>query len=475
MSITSLPFYILLLVVWAVYYLLPIKYRWYSLLVGSVAFYASYGYIAGLVLLASSFATYCFANLFEKKRKKAVLALYVIVCLLPLLFAKFSPFVANKLFVEKDFSFSLISLLGVSFYTFSSVSYLVDVYNQKISAQKNYGKLLLFLSFFPYILQGPIARYKHLEKQLYDGNEFSFEDNASGLILILWGIIKKLIIAERIGLVVKILFDDKSYYSTAYVVLAAVLYAFQLYMDFSGYVNIAEGVANLFSVKLQKNFKTPYFSRNISEFWRNWHATLGAWLRDYIYIPLGGNRKGTVRKCLNIFIVFLVSGIWHGNTWTFVLWGCYHGVLSVIHSLANPLVLKLHKKLHISEESWLLHIIQMFVNSAFVCVGWIFFRASTVTEAFQMLSGIFNFESVSLGSFRTLCRTAGLTEYAGKIMVPFILAAVVIELLQYHNKVSTVSVSKWPKFVICVASVVMIVSIICFSVQGGGAFMYEVF
>ena len=446
--------------------------RWCVLLGGSVLFYLSCGIIPVVVLLISSFITYSFAKELDRNRNRIVFVLSLILALLPLVYTK-----SIVLFSEAEIEspLSTVSLIGVSFYTFSSVSYLVDVYQRRVEVQNNYGKLLLFLLFFPYVLQGPIARYTHLESQLYTGHEFNADDNMIGLYMILFGLIKKLIIAERIGLIVGTLFSNSSYYSTVYVVLSGVLYAFQLYMDFSGYVNIAEGVARLFSIRLQKNFLSPYFSRNISEFWRNWHATLGQWLRDYIYIPLGGSKKGQVRKCINLLIVFLVSGIWHGTAWTFVAWGIYHGILSVIHAIVGPKKKLSYKKLGIREESVVLSGLQMLHTTILVCIGWIFFRAANLSQAVSMIIGLFKFQFVGSNALRVLCRVSTLTEYEGKIMLPFILLVFFLEWLTFRKKVNVGLIAKIPVGCQLLGTVVMIICLICFSVQGGGAFMYEVF
>lgn len=447
MSITGLTFFILLILVWAAYYICPKRFRWISLLIGSVVFYASFGWVSAVVLLGSTLLTYAFGRLLNKNKNKGLLAASVIVTLVPLALSKAS----------------LLALIGVSFYIFSSISYIVDCYKDKFEPQKNYAKFLLYISFFPYIIEGPIARYDHLSKELYEGHDFDFYDNLNGMFLILWGLIKKLIVAERLGLFVETIFASESYHSTFYVLLGAFLYAIQLYLDFSGYVNVAEGVASMFSIRLQKNFKMPYFSKSIAEFWRNWHATLGDWLRDYVYIPLGGNRKGTLRKCVNVLIVFLVSGIWHGTTLTFILWGVYHGVLSVIDVLIKPWWQKVNG------------FVRGLVTFALVCFGWIFFRADNVANAFSMIGGLFKFESVSAESLKVLARNSSISMYTGKLLIPFLLAIIIVEILEYRKVLTRDTVKKVPVPISVVLLSVMIVSVICFSFQGGGAFLYEVF
>lgn len=475
MSITGFSFFILLLCIWVLYYSLSIRYRWLALLVGSVIFYASFGMLSLAVVLISSIFTYFLARVLAVNHKKVFLAVSIVIAILPLILIKCIAFLPEGFVKDESLLRSMLSIVGISFYTFSSVSYLADVYQGKTEVQRNYGKFLLFLLFFPYILQGPIARYSYLEKQLYQGHIFNPEDNIIGLYSILYGLIKKLIIAERVGLVVNTLFGNSEYYSTIYVALAAALYAFQLYMDFSGYVNIAEGIALLFSIRLQKNFYTPYFSRNISEFWRNWHATLGSWLRDYVYIPLGGNKKGNLRKCINLIIVFGISGIWHGAAWTFVVWGLYHGILSAIHAIMDHMVKEKWIKLRINSESPVICGLQMLHTSALVCIGWIFFRASTMTEALRMICGLFHFEPVSFYKLRVLCRVSALTEYEGRIMIPFILIAILLEWLSFRKKATDSVIAKAPAFLQSIGIIGMIVCIMCFAVQSGGAFMYEVF
>lgn len=271
----------------------------------------------------------------------------------------------------------LVLPVGISFYTFQALSYTIDVYRGKLQPTGDIVAFFAFVSFFPQLVAGPIERASHLLVQFYKPRTFVYEEAVDGVRQMLWGFFKKVVIADNCAVAVNDIFDNYAGYSASTLWMGAVLFAFQIYGDFSGYSDIAIGTARLFGIRLCRNFNYPYFSFNIIDFWRRWHISLNAWFVDYVYIPLGGNRKGVAKYIRNVCIVFLLSGLWHGANWTFVAWGAYHGLLVVCLFLA-----KAYNR-HWPEVSPVLSVPVTFV---FVVVGWIFFRSETGGMAVDYIS-----------------------------------------------------------------------------------------
>ena len=280
--------------------------------------------------------------------------------------------------------------VGISFYTFHGLSYVIDIYNDRIKPERNFIDYSVFVSFFPLLVAGPIERATHLLPQIQRERKFDYAGAVEGLRQILWGLFKKIVIADNCAEYVNTIFANPGDYSGSTHVLGAVFFAFQIYCDFSGYSDIALGTARLFGIDLLRNFAFPYFSRDIAEFWRRWHISLSTWFRDYLYIPLGGSKGGTWMKVRNTFIIFLVSGFWHGANWTFIVWGGLNALYFMPLLLAN----KNRNNLEIVAKGKLLPSIKEFleiaVTFALTVFAWIFFRADTVTHALSYISGIFS-------------------------------------------------------------------------------------
>ena len=283
---------------------------------------------------------------------------------------------------------NLILPVGISFYTFQTLSYSIDVYRGNLKPTKDPIAFFTFVAFFPQLVAGPIERASNLLPQFFKKREFQYQQGSDGMKLILWGLFKKMVIADNCALVVNPIFENYQTASGLELIMGAILFAFQIYGDFSGYSDIAIGVAKLFGIDLMTNFRTPYFSRDIAEFWRRWHISLSTWFRDYVYIPLGGSRVPKAKSIRNIFIVFLVSGFWHGANWTFITWGGIHAALFI------PIFLIGKNRVHLHEGEHLIpsfrEVIQIVSTFALVCVAWVFFRADTVGDAWGYLSGIFS-------------------------------------------------------------------------------------
>ena len=397
MTYTSLGFYLLVLFVLVLYYTIPLRFRWTALLIGSIAFYylaCSEGCLILLITALLSYEVGIQLQLFREKyaaarrgMQRLILFIALLPALLPWLMIKNGNFIIGILIHGSTLNW--LVPLGISFYTLQMVSYLVDVYKGKIDAQRNPAKYLLFLLFFPQIVQGPIPRYEQLAGQLYEGHRFHEEKFVRGLQLILWGFFLKFMIADRADIVVCTVFDSPEKYAGGYILVAAVLYSIELYADFLACVTISQGVAGLFGIALADNFRHPYFSTSIQEFWRRWHISLSTWLRDYIYIPLGGGRKGTFRKYINLIAAFTFSAVWHGSGYKFLFWGLMHAAYQITGSLIAPLRNRLYGLFRLSEQSGMRKMIQRIGVFFWVMLAWIIFRADSLRIGLRMIKRMF--------------------------------------------------------------------------------------
>ncbi|MFP8895096.1 MBOAT family O-acyltransferase [Chryseobacterium sp. EZn1] len=290
---------------------------------------------------------------------------------------------------------NVILPVGISFYTFHGLSYVIDVYKKRIRAERSFIDYAVFVSYFPLLVAGPIERATHLLPQIQKKRTFSYEQAADGMRQILWGFFKKMVIADNCAPLVNEIFTHYQTESPANLLIGAVLFAFQIYGDFSGYSDIALGVSRLFGIELLKNFAFPYFSRDIAEFWRRWHISLSSWFRDYLYIPLGGSKGGLGMKIRNTFIIFLVSGFWHGANWTFIIWGGLNALFFM------PLLIMEKNRTNIevaAQGKWFpsfKEILQILITFCATCIAWIFFRSESVLQAFEYIKRIFSLELFS--------------------------------------------------------------------------------
>ncbi|MFR9640863.1 MAG: MBOAT family O-acyltransferase [Rikenellaceae bacterium] len=323
----------------------------------------------------------------------------------------------------------LILPVGISFYTFQALSYSIDVYRQKISATRDVVAFFAFVSFFPQLVAGPIERATNLLPQFQRKRTFEYEQGADGMRQILWGLFKKVVIADNCAIYVNEVWASYGDQTGSTLALAAVLFAFQIYGDFSGYSDIAIGTARLFGINLMQNFNYPYFSRDIAEFWRRWHISLSTWFRDYLYIPLGGSRGGKWMSIRNTLIIFVVSGFWHGANWTYIAWGLFHGLLFL------PLLLAGKNRKHVSDVvaqgrmlPSLKEFFQMIATFALVVIGWIFFRAESISDAFAYMRGM-----VQFGTLRSTYRFFTEIEFSWLIVLFFV--------VEWFNRTSTYGIS----------------------------------
>lgn len=410
MLFNSLDFAIFLPIVFTLYWLLKSRLSAQNLLiaVSSYVFYGWWDWRFLLLILFSTVVDYSvglwMAKTENSKNRKHLLWLSLAVNLGLLGFFKYYNFFLDN-FVDA-FSFfgyplnfrglEIVLPVGISFYTFQTLSYSIDVYRKKLEPTKDFISFAAFVSFFPQLVAGPIERATNLLPQFYKKRHFDYKNAVDGLRQILWGLFKKMVIADNCAVYANLIFNNSEEYSGSTLVLGVLFFAFQIYGDFSGYSDIAIGTSRLFGFDLMKNFAFPYFSRDIAEFWRRWHISLSTWFRDYVYIPLGGSRGGTWQQVRNIFIIFIVSGFWHGANWTFIVWG----LLNALYFL--PLLLLKRNRTFtdtIAENTFLptlRELIQLMITFGLTLVAWVFFRAESVTHAFQFLTGMFSVDLFSL-------------------------------------------------------------------------------
>lgn len=422
MLFNSYSFLLFFPVVVFAYFMIPKRYRYIWLLAASYYFYMGWNAKYALLLLTSTLITYVSGLLLagvsdrweESERKQRVKKVIVGIS-----------FVSNVsiLFFFKYFDFAIVNInrilgafkvemltthfdvllpVGISFYIFQALSYTMDVYRGETEAEKNVLRYALFVSFFPQLVAGPIERSKNLLKQLKEQHDFNYHQMCEGLLLMTWGYFLKLMIADRIAIFVDNAYSMSTDYDGCYLLLASLLFAIQIYCDFAGYSTIAVGAAKVMGFELTENFNCPYFAVSVAEFWRRWHISLSSWFRDYLYIPLGGNRRGTLRKYLNTMAVFLVSGLWHGASWTYVIWGGLNGFYQVAGNILAPLGKK--------AQAWCprvfagggMKLIRMAVTFLLVDVTWIFFRAHNFAQVKSVLCRILHMNQPELLANGTL-------------------------------------------------------------------------
>ncbi|MCR5233862.1 MAG: MBOAT family protein [Lachnospiraceae bacterium] len=399
MLFSTAAFAVFMTVVFLVYWLIPHKYRWIAILCANAWFYICYDVRYLAVILVTMVASYICGIRIEGqediKKKKTIMITGVIVTLSLLLVFKYLNFalytvakVLNVLSIPmQETTLKLIMPAGISFYTFMAVGYIADVYKGKVKAERHFGKYAIFVSFFPNISSGPIERAGHFIPQIDREKTFDYDSVVYGARLLLLGLIKKIVIADMMTKYVDEVFNKVPEHYGICFAWATLLYTFQIYCDFSGYSDMAVGVARMLGFDLISNFRQPYLAGSIKEFWGRWHISLSTWFRDYVYIPLGGNRCSKVRRDINLLITFLCSGLWHGASWTFVLWGGIHGVCQIIENRIKEAVGLTKEK-----EKALKGPVKLLLTLLTFCIvsyAWMFFRANSISEALYAVRSMF--------------------------------------------------------------------------------------
>lgn len=394
-SIHFLIFYPLVLVI---YFLLPnVKTRNILLLISSYYFYALYKFEYIFLIFLSTIVDY-FTGLYmsrtdDLKKRKLLILTSLFVNLGLLFFFKYFNFFSdnvNFLFSSLGFNalvprYNILLPVGISFYTFQTLSYTIDVYRGDLKAEKDFLTFALYVTFFPQLVAGPIERATNLIKQFHIYHKPNYQRVVSGIRLMTWGFFKKVVIADRLAVMVDTVYNSPSDFDGIYFIIATFFFAFQIFCDFSGYSDIAIGSARIMGYDLMKNFDRPYHSKSVTEFWRRWHISLSTWFKDYIYVPLGGNRKGRFRTYINLFTIFFLSGLWHGASWTFVIWGVLNGLAMVFERIIklDKFTRTLEKRRDFASKtiSFLLNI----TTFIYICITWIFFRANSVSDAINLI------------------------------------------------------------------------------------------
>lgn len=390
MSLVSFEFILFVAITFLINFLTKDYLKKLIMLIASGTFIVIYGnYYHGLWLLLAVLYSYLGSLVLNKYKNKTVLFMVLVPILFSLMFFKY-----NYLFQFKN----IIMPVGISFYTFKMISYLVDLYHGKVELPSiiDYA---IYIGFFPTITAGPIHRSASFFKQLNEKMKWEYIELKNAAIQCALGMFQKIVFADYLAYICNIIFSSKESSSTM-LIFGMVLYSFQLYIDFDGYSNIVIGISKLFGFKMERNFYTPYLSASIMEFWDRWHCSLSSWLKDYIYIPLGGNRKGKIRKYINVCIVFIISGLWHGSTLMFLLWGLGHGLVNIIENILKDLF---GKKKAVEKQngiqrmgSFWIKVIKILINFTIVTILWLFFRSSSMTEMIDLIRRMLNLNSLGL-------------------------------------------------------------------------------
>ena len=482
MTLISIEFAALWAITFVLYYIIPLKYRWTVLLASSAVFYFWNGLRTGYFMLLTVAVIWIVALILDKfnenhkaylkshtditreekkalkakvqKKKRLVLTAGLVICFGFLVFLKYFNFLSEQVFnivgifgidaeaPKHDLAFPL----GISFYTLQATSYIIDVYRGKLRAEKNVAKVALFVSFFPQIVQGPIGRFGHLAPQLYEGHRFNFTQFKYGLQLFLWGLIKKLTLAEYMGVIANEIFNNYTEYKGFEILLGSMIYGVQVYADFSGGMDMIRGVAQVFGIEMAVNFERPYFARSVSEFWRRWHITLGAWMKDYVFYPLSlskafssmgkktrkifGNYIGKMLPTfLASFIAFFLVGVWHGSSYKYVAYGLWNSIIISGSILLEPFYKKVLTKLKVNTECFSWQLFQIFRTFLLVSIGRIFSRAESLTVSLKMLKNMFSEFNPWVLTDGTLY-TLGLEPREMFMVFLVILVLVVISLMQ---------------------------------------------
>jgi len=493
MTFISLQFLIFFVLTTSLYFTIPHKFRWILLLLASCLFYMSFIPVYILVLFVLILIDFFAGILIVKstgRRKKIFLFLSILSTITALFIFKYFNFFSLNLekvalFIDWNYSAELLKIalpVGLSFHTFQSLAYVIEVYRGKQKPEKNIGIYALYVMFYPQLMAGPIERPYNMLHQFYERHIFDYSRVVSGLRLILWGAFQKVVIADRSASVVNLIYKTPASYEGLPLVIATVMFAFQIYCDFAGYSNMAIGAARVMGFTLMKNFKSPYLSVSIQDFWRRWHISLSTWFRDYLYIPLGGNRVSIFRQYINILVTFLLSGLWHGANWTFVIWGALHGVYMLIFTwigiLTNKLI-KISGNSSINADSF----IQRYITFCLVAFAWIFFRANSLQDAFYIINHMFiglfqdisNLLQTDLYTIATLIsqkqKVLGLTVFGWLTVIISIAIMLAVEKKQEKESLQLI-INKKPLFLRWAIYYILVILIIFFASLGKEQFIY---
>lgn len=439
MLFNSIGFMFFFPIVVLLYFLFPKKYRYLWLLSASYFFYLCWDIKYVFFLIFSTLTTYVCARLMHTKNKKLLFILCIVFNVSLLCTFKHGLWGINILtriisvlgLQISAPAFDIILPIGLSFYVLQSLGYLIDVYRGNCTVETNFAKYALFVSFFPTILSGPIERSGNLLKQIQAGTDFSYNNAKNGLLLMFWGFFEKLLIANRISPLVNKAYENHSDFTGATLAFAVFLYAIQIYADFAGYSHITIGTSKVLGFELLPNFKQPYFSTSIKEFWRRWHISLSSWLRDYVYISMGGSRCSKLKTYRNLVVTFLISGFWHGTGFTYIIWGALHGMYQVVGSISSKTRSRIQHLFKINTNCWSYRLYQSCITFILVDFAWLFFRATSMSQALGVIQKIlFDFRLGATLSHQTYL--LGMNETRFFILIIEVLILLLVDTL--HEK-----------------------------------------
>lgn len=465
MLFNSISFMCFFPIVVLCFFVMPYKFRKVWLLIVSYYFYMCWNPQYALLMVFSTLTTWISALVIEKNNKdegrswlgnKTVLVLCLIANLGILVFFKY---------------FDFIMPIGISFYTFQALGYLIDVYRRRVRAEKNILTYGLFVSFFPQVASGPIGRAGRLIPQLERltrKRKISYDRITSGLIYMLYGYFLKMVVSDRIAILVDNVFSEYALYGGVELLVAAVGYSLQIYCDFSSYSIIAIGAAQVIGIRLMENFDAPYFAQSIKEFWRRWHISLSSWFRDYLYISLGGNRCSKLKRRINLMITFLLSGLWHGANWNFIFWGGLHGFYQIIGEVTQPLRDKVYPMIGIKMNSISHKLGKILTTFLLTTTAWIFFRANSVSDAIDYIGGIFLRWNPYAIWDKTLY-SIGLSNYEWNVLLIGIMVLLLVDLLKYRKNMRIdVFLNEQGALFKGICIIGMVMAIFVFGIYGGG-------
>lgn len=396
-SITFMCFFFLFFII---YHITKKEYRYIILFIANYIFYGWNNIAAIPTLFLATLITYIGGIVLEGKKTKLLYTIFFMSSLSILVIYKYLNFLIDNVnilsgIIEPAYAgipilskIDIVVPIGLSFFIFQSTSYLNDVYRKGMKAEKNFLRYAAFVSFFPTILSGPIQKSRDLLPQLTKSNDFDYTRAKQGVELLVWGFFQKIVIANRLGTIVNTVYDDYLAYDNIYYIIAAVCYSFYIYCDFSSYSDMACGVAQILGFDVKPNFKNPYLAESIGEFWNRWHISLNAWFVENVYIPLGGKRKGTLIKYRNMFLVFFFSGIWHGASWNFIIWGVLNGILRIFGDVLQPLRIKVCDIFKINADNYFIRIIKKAFVFGLITLTWVFFRVSDINVAIHIIKNM---------------------------------------------------------------------------------------
>jgi len=466
MIFNSIAFAVFLPIVFILYWILPHKFRWLLLLISSYYFYMSWNVKYVVLIFFTTAVSYICALMIEKTQSIKLKRFYMITAITisssVLFFFKYFNFfsenictILNTFAIQlQPITLKLLLPVGISFYTFQTLAYVIDVYKGEIKAEKHFGHYATFISFFPQLVAGPIERTKNLLPQIKSEHLFCYDKAVYGLRLMAWGFYKKIIIADNLAVYVDKIYNNLEQYQGFALIIATLCFTFQIYCDFSGYSDIAIGTAKLFDIDLMTNFKSPYFSASIHEFWSRWHISLSTWFKDYVYISLGGNRCGKLRHNINLIVTFLVSGLWHGASWTYIVWGWGNGLAQIIE---NSFI----KKKGTYKVLWWIKVFLIFI---FCNIAWVFFRATTLQNAIYVFCNMFNGISNPINYLKKGYIDCGFSKFILLELISIVLPLFIydyidlkIDIIASFSKLNTIL--RWSIYVLLVFTVICLMPI----------------